>query len=273
MSPHRNLPDPSQSSDRRRAQRPLAVLAAALLAAAALALPAGAQGIRFSTGNDILTDERTQDDLYTFSVALEIERGAYTFALRENAFTDRAAAVRFDETYLTVGRSFAGPRAWRLDAEAGLVHVGHGLFGEDAQNAVHSLLDQEEVELRYVGSDLHPRLTLAAERPFSVSQKLAVGPRLEIDAAPGLRSFAVAGGQMLWQPGRRVAVQLLAGGRYSEADFEPLEPHLDGWAPVARLGLTLADRVFLAWTYNDYGDEREHLTIGYRLGGGGRGGD
>ena len=226
-------------------------LLAALVAAAA---PAAAQTVRFSTENDLLTDGSTRDDLYTFAVALELDRPRYALSLRENAFTDRAAGLRFDETYLSVGRAFPGPRSWRLDAEAGLVHVGHGLFGQDAQNAVHRLLDQEEVELRYHDSELHPRLALSAERPFSVTAGFAVGPRFEVDAAPGLRSFALAGAQVLWQPSDRVVVQLLAGGRYSHASLEPLELHLSEWAPVARLGLTLYDRVFLAWTYNDYGD-------------------
>lgn len=273
MSPHRRLPPASLPSNHRRAAwLRLPLFLGLTLLASALASPAQAQGLRISTGNDLFSSD-TQDDLYTFSVAIQAERGAYTFALRENAFTDRAAGVRFDETYLSVGRDIPLGPSWQVHAEAGLVHVGHGLFGQSAQNAVHRLLHQEEVELRYQGSELLPRLALVAERPFAVASGLTVGPRFELDSVPGLRSFALAGAQVLWQPGGRVAVQLLAGGRYTETSLDPLEPHLADFAPVARLELALAERVYVAWAYNDYGDEREHLTVGYRLGWGGRGRD
>ncbi len=270
MSPHRVSPASSNSDHRRAAWLRLPVLLILLLLAA-LAPPARAQGIRFSTGNDLLTDQRAEDDLYTFSVALQAERGTYTFALRENAFTDRAAGLRFDETYLSVGRAFAGPRSWQLYGEAGLVHIGHGLFGQGAQNTVHRLLGQDEVELRYQDSRLRPRLALVAERAFAVADGLTLGPRIELDAVPGLRSFAVVGAQLLWQPSRRFALQVLAGGRASHASFDPLEAHLAELAAAARVELALAERIYLAWAYNDYGDEREHLTIGYRVGGGARG--
>jgi hypothetical protein len=273
MSPHRRLPPASLPSNHRRAAwlRLPVFLVLVLLAAASTSL-AQAQELRISTGNDLFSGN-TQDDLYTFSVAIQAERGAYTLALRENAFTDRAAGVRFDETYLGVGRDVPLGGSWQLRAEGGLVHVGHGLFGQSTQNAVHRFLHQSEVELRYRDSELHPRLALVAERPFAVGHGLTVGPRVELDAVPGLRSFALAGAEVLWQPSDRFAVQVLAGGRYTETSFGPLEPHLADFAPVARLELALAERVYLAWAYNDYGDEREHLTIGYRLGRGGRGGE
>jgi len=275
MSPHRRLPPASLPSNYRRAAwLRLPVFLGLTLLAAALASPAQAQGLRISTGNDLFSgDRQARDDLYTFSATIEVERGAYTFGLRENAFTDRAAGVRFDETYLSVGRDIPLGPSWQVHAEAGLVHVGHGLFGQSAQNAVHRLLHQAEVELRYQGSELLPRLALVAERPFAVASGLTVGPRFELDGVPGLRSFALAGAQVLWQPSDRFALQVLAGGRYSDASLDLLEPHLAEFTAVVRLQLALAERIYLAWAYNDYGDEREHLTVGYRLGWGGRGRD
>ena len=200
MSPQFDSPDLPNSLDAHSLRRVswlrrLVFLAVPLLGMA-VALPAPGQELRFSTENDVFSGDDAEDDLYTFAVALEMERGPYTLSLRENAFTDRAAGARFDETYLSIGRALPGLGAWQVYAEAGAVHVGHGLFGEGVQNAVHRLLDQEEVELTYRGASLHPRLAVIAERPFAVAgglDVLALGPRFEVDSVPGLRSLALAG--------------------------------------------------------------------------------
>ncbi len=276
MSPHRFAPSPDQRQDvarrghRRKAAHGLAVL---VVAAGLTALAPGAHALelRLTTGNDLLTGSSAKDDLYTFAVGLELERGEYTLSLRENAFTDRHAGLRFDETYLTLGRLLPGPRPWDVYAEAGVVRVGHGLFGAAAQNTVHRFIGDEEVELRYDGASTHARLGLLAERAFALADNLEVGPRFEVDSIPGLRSHAVLAAQAHWQPKASFAVDLVAGGRFSRASFAPLESHLATSAPVARVGVVLHDRISLAWTYNDYGDEREHLSIGYRIAPGRRG--
>jgi hypothetical protein len=245
---------------------------AALLAAALLVLVVAvtprlrAFELRLSTENDLFGSSRKKDDLYTFSVGVEVERGPYTITYRENAFTDRGAAVRFDESHLTVGRALPLQAPWNVYAEGGLVRIGNGLFGAAAQNDVHQLLGYDQLDLRYQGTSLHPRLAMTAERPYALSDSLAAGPRVEADSVPGLRSYAVLGGQARWQPGARVAVALLVGERFTHAADPALARHLAASAPLARVGVDFG-RITLAWSYNDYGDEREHLTLGYRVGG------
>ncbi len=250
----------------RRSNRKLTLLVAAVLLGT-WARVAGAIEIRLATENDFLNPAK--DDLYTFSVAIEADHGPYRFSLRENAFTDRNAGTRFDETYLTLGRALPTWKGWNAFVEAGVVHVGHGLFGQDAQNAVHRLIGDEEVELQYYGSSLHASLGLEAERHFGISRTLDLGPRVELYSAPGFQSHAVLGAQARWQPTAAIAVHLLAGGRLSDTSFAPLDPHVADLGPVGRIGVVWK-RLSLSWTYNDYGDEREHLSVGYRipLGGG-----
>jgi hypothetical protein len=224
------------------------------------------QRVLLSTENDLFTNSGNRDDLYTFSVALafDLDRG-YGLTFRENAFTDRDAGLRFDETYLSVGRRLPWLESWNLHAEAGLARRGRGLFGESAQNAVHRAIGAEEVELRYRGSSLHPRLALHAERRFAIGPRWDWGPRVELELVPGLRSFALLAAEATWSPAERLAVELAAGGRFTDASYAPLERHLAGAAPAARLGLVYDRRYFLSWSYNDYGDEREHLSAGVRV--------
>lgn len=247
--------EPLQGS--RRGRRVATLLLALAIASAA---ELGAQGVRLSTENDILTDNPTRDDLYSFALGFEYERAGLLWSLRENGFTDRAAGLRFDETILSAGVRAPGLERWSVFAAAGAVHVGEGLFGERTQNAVHRLIGADEVFLDYTGSSWHPRLELVAERAPGESSWT---PRLELEAMPGLRSHAAVGAQTLWRPAARVEVRLFAGARYSRADFAPLEPHLVELAAVARVGAVFDDRFFFSWSYNDYGDEREHLSVGY----------
>ena len=67
-------------------------------------------------------------DLYTFSLRFELDRGPFTLALSENAFTDRGAGTRFDETYLTVGRQLPISDVWETYAAAGVLRVGRDRF-------------------------------------------------------------------------------------------------------------------------------------------------
>jgi hypothetical protein len=242
----------------------LLVTVAILVALALLAPPADAYEVRLRTGNDILVTD--QDDLYTFAVALQLERGPYTVTFLENAFTDRAAGLRFDESHLTVGRELPLSGPWNAYAEAGVVRVGEGLFGEGAQNAVHELLGGEEVELAYVESSLHGRAALTTERSFGLARELEIGPRLELEVMPGLRSHAVVGAQIAWgQPTRPLSFHAVLGARFTDASHAALEEHLVPVSPVARLGVLVKGRLALSWNYNEYGDEREHLSLGLRV--------
>ncbi len=239
------------------------LLAAAL--AAAVTIPAQAIDLRLATENDFLTGDN-RDDLYTFSVALAAEQGPYRLTFRESAFTDREADRRFDETHLTVGRAVPGLGEWSLYAEVGAVHVGRGLLGESTQNALHRFLDEEELDLRYLGSRFHPSLGVEAERTFALAGDLDLGPRLEAESIPGFRSHAALGAQGRWQASAVLTLHLFAGARWSEASLELLDRHLASLAPIARLGVVFRDRLFVSWTYNEYGDEREHFSVGIRTG-------
>jgi hypothetical protein len=237
-----------------------------LIAAALLFGRAEALDLRFASRNDVVTRNPTDDDLYTFSFALDLARDPYRFSLREEAFTDRQAGVRFDETYFVVGRSVSGPRSWSIDVEAGIVHVGRGLLGQELQNSVHRFLGAEELTLRYQPSSVHATARVDAERYFRRHARLTLGPRVEARTAPGLESHLVLAGQTAWRAGRHVVMEALAGARWTHASLDPLEPHLDPLAPVARVGIVFHDAFFVAWSYNDHGDRREHVGLGFRSG-------
>jgi hypothetical protein len=233
---------------------------------AGLAAAASGQELRLVSQNDFLTNNPTDDDHYTSSIELELERGPYTISFREHAFTDREADLRFDETYLTVERTFGGPGPWLVTAEAGVVHVGRGVFGQDLQNAIHRVLGNTPVDFEYIGNRVRPSVAAVADRPSWITRDVALGPRLEAFAAPGLRAHAVLAAQVAWRANRHLDVHVVAGVRGSHAWLDLLEPHTAGVAPLARVGVELYDRVQLTWTYNDFGDRREHVGIGYRFG-------
>ena len=238
----------------------------AALALATASLPSAfALGIRFTTEDDLVRSHQTSDDLYTFSVALDVERHDTGFSLLENAFTDRRAGVRFDETYLSVGRRLTAARPWNVYAEAGVAHLGRGLFGQRAQNAVHRAIGDDEVELRYLESSYHPRLAVTVSRSFAVGRRFELGPRVEGELVPGVKSHATVAVEARWRPTRRTAVELTAGERFTHASYAPLRSHLAARASVARVSLVWLERIYVSWSYNDYGARREHLSAGWRV--------
>ena len=239
-----------------------ALITAAIVAAAAS--PAQAIELHFTTGNDFLTFDN-QDDLYTFSAALSAERGPYTITLRENAFTDRQAGERFDETHLTARRAVPGLGNWKVNFAAGAVHVGRGLLGQGTQNSLHLLLGDDQLDLRYVRARLYPSLGVEVERPFPLGAAIDVSPRLEAETIPGFQSHAALGARVHWRTTARIAVEAFAGARWSDASLALLDRHLDRLAPIARVGVSFKNTLFVAWTYNDFGDRREHLSVGFRI--------
>jgi hypothetical protein len=239
-------------------------LLAVIACAAALVTWADAAEIRLTTENDFLTNNPTADDLYSFGLALEVEQGPFRVSLRESAFTDRRAGSRFDETYLTVRRAIPGLGAWTLEPELGFVHIGRGLLGQDVQNGFHRLIGSQELDLDYVDSSLHFSFGLDAEGSFHLTHSLAAGPRFEIDSAPGFRSDAIVGAQFRWQATGMLALETLAGAHFSRTSLPVLEPHLAPVAPIVRIAVAVGG-VVLSWSYNDYGDRREHLSVGYRI--------
>ncbi len=245
------------------AARKFAFALALALASSIAAL--AAQEIEFVTENDLFADDEASDDLYTFSVALEVERKETTFALREAAFTDRKAGFRFDQTSWSMGRPLPGWRGWRPHAEVGAVRVGRGIFGEQVQNTVHRAIGGDELELVYLDPSLHGRLAFAAERSWSPGGSFALGSRVELEWVQALSSHAIVAAQWSWQPLPALAVDLLAGVRWGDADLALLEPHVEAFGAVVEVGLTVYDRIRLAWSSNDHGDGRDHLLLGYRF--------
>ena len=239
-------------------------LALTLLLATALG-PLAAQQIEFTTENDLFTDDTARDDLYSFAVALSTERHGTHFALREDAFTDRAAGVRFDETSWSLGRALPAWRSWQSYGEAGAVRIGRGLFGEEVQNTVHRALGSDELALAYLDPSLHGRLAFTTERSWAPRGTFAVGPRLELEWVSDVRAHAIVAAAAQWRPHAAVAVDLLAGARWSDADLAALAPHIRPFAAVGEVGVTVYDRIRLAWSYNDHGDGRTHLAVGYRF--------
>jgi len=227
--------------------------------------PLGAQELSFSTENDLFTNSSTPDDLYTFSLAAAVELGDYRVALRENAFTDRAAGRRFDETYLGVSRALPSRGGWRFRAEAGLARVGRGLFGQGTQNAVHRLIGSDQVELRYLATSLHPRVALQGERWYWVGSGFELAPTFEAEAVPGLRYHATAGARARWQPASRLYLDLLVGLRWDHVALDVLAPHIEASGAVAKLEAVVAERVVVSWSLNEYGDKREHVGLAYRI--------
>jgi hypothetical protein len=242
---------------------PRYVAVAALLGA--VAMPALAVDVFLTTGNDFLTNNPTSDDLYTFGLAIEVDRDPYRIALRENAFTDRQAGVRFDETYLTVARALRPTDPWSVVIETGVVHVGRGLFGQRTQNAFHRLVGDAEVDLPYYQTSVHPYVRLDSGRLYELPGRIAIGPRFEVSLAPGLRSDAVIEAQALWRPVAGLAILVRGGGRRSHASLEPLKPHVAPLASVVGVALDIRDYVVLSWTYNEFGDKREHVSLGFRI--------
>ena len=224
-----------------------------------------AQEVSFATENDVFTHSPTPDDLYTFSIATAVDLGAYRIGLRENAFTDRAAGIRFDETYLGVGRELPIAGSWMLRAEAGVVRVGRGLFGQGTQNAVHRWIGSDQVELRYLPTSLHPRVALHGERWYWVAPSLEVAPTFAAEAVPGLRYQASVGVRGRWQPASGLYLDLLVGVRADRVPLDALSRHVDAGGALAKLEVVVARRVFVSWSVNEYGDEREHVGLGYRF--------
>lgn len=252
------------------------ILALGLLALLALSDSARAYDIRLVTDNDFLGSNDTQDDLYTFGLVVEIDKGPLTWTLAENAFTDREAGLRFDETQLTVGKLLPPHLLgrWSLWLEAGVTHVGEGLFGEGVQNAFHELIGSDEVHLDYVDrSDVHAHVGFEAGRQTRIAPGLSVGPHLEAHTDIGFKADAMVGVRGRWTPSSagplgRLEVDVTVGGRYTDASLDLLERHVDEFAAAASVEVSTPGGLVINWTRNRYGTDREHVALGFRFGSG-----
>lgn len=234
--------------------------------------PARALELVLTTDNDYLTSNRTDDDLYTFSFDLEARFGDYAVVFRENAFTDRESGQRFDETYLLLGgRALERHRDhWSLRWQGGLAHVGRGILGEPAQNLIHRLIGNKEVDLDYIEtSNLYPHLVFEAIRPMRRSSRLAMGPHLEVDSTPGFKSQVFAGWLTTWNAARSFygirGIRATVGAKLASSSQDVLREHLRSVGPAADVELDMAGGMVMSWSYNRYGTAMQHVSFGYRI--------
>ena len=247
-----------------------------VLLSTALLLPAAAEAtdIRFVTDNDAFGSNETEDDLYTFAVLVEIDKGPLTWTVAETAFTDREAGFRFDQTHVTAGRLVPERwfGRWSVWTEAGVAHVGEGLLGQDLQNAFHQLIGSTELDLEYVDeNDYYAWLGFEAGRQTRVVGGLTVGPHLEAHSYVGFKDDALVGVRSRWQPARllgRLEMDVLVGARYSRSSFDPLAAHLDEVSTAAQVEIATPGGLIVNWSRNRYGTGREHVSLGFRIGGG-----
>ena len=239
--------------------------------------PAEGLDMVLTLDNDFLASNDVDDDLYTFSVEVVVHRKHHDLALRENAFTDKEAGIRFDRTDLTLGRERDLPNlGWNLRWEAGVSHVGRGLFGQDLQNAIHRLIDDQEVDLDYIDkSKLYPLVMLELGRQSHRIGGLTLGPHVWIESAVGFKTQVFVGARSFWQPARGPRVRMTAGPKLADTSLESLDRHLSERGFAAEIQLETTRGLVATWSLNRYGTRNQHVSFGYRIrssGGPGEGG-
>lgn len=220
--------------------------------------------VRLTTTNDFFTINDIDDDLYTFSTEFEFNRGVHRIRLAENAFTDEINGVRFDETYLTIGRAIEPIGEWQPELEFGVLYVGEGLLGQSFQNSIHRSIGNLEVRLPYVEErELFPTFRASATRGIILDERSSVHLYGELFTAPGFKTTATAGSRVFTRPHRNVRIQLGVGVRATEADYDPLTPWIDGFGFTYEVGFRLWEHFEISWDYNRFGTEMQHVNLSY----------
>ncbi len=231
----------------------------------AMAAHVHAAEIEFRHINDQYSTFPIEDDLYTGTLGISGTVAGWTFDLDEYIFTDKTNGLRFDETYLTVAREFLGPDSpWRLRARVGAVHVGEGLYGQDFQNFVHSILNQPEVHLPYVPdstTDVFARLNVS--RRLYANEGVFLDALMEIEYA-GFKEHARVAVGAHWKLGQHFGLHAEAGARFSDTSYAPLMPWIEEAAPTFSIGAGYKHYVDLTWTHNYFGTGDNHWIISAR---------
>jgi hypothetical protein len=220
--------------------------------------------------NDLFSGTPVEDDLYTATVGIAYERSGWRFRLNERLFTDRAAGLRFDESFLTVSRELLQPsrestRRWSLRAEAGVVRRGRGLFGQGTQNFIHEIVNEPEVRLPYIaGTSVHLAAALELSRTIPLGQGARLRPLIAAESA-GFKEAARIAVEFRQQLPRGWWLVGELGGRLSETEFAPLAPWMDGSAPTYLLGAGYREWISLSWSENAFGTEDRHLHLRLRF--------
>ncbi len=215
--------------------------------------------------NDFFTFNTIDDDLYTSAGEIVLGRGAFELSLKEIAFTDSDNDLRFDESAVAVSWNAPPIGHWQPTLTLGALRVGEGLLGERTQNAIHRLIDDREVHLRYLeASDYYGRASVALTGHYRLHRRLVVEPIFRLDVAPRYLDHAVLQARLRYRASRRIGLRVGAGVRASSTSFEPLEPWIEEVAPTFEFGLSLPYGFDLQWVENDYGTRRQHFLISYR---------
>ncbi len=229
-----------------------------------VAAPADSLEVWLAHANDFLTENEVQDDYYTSAFSLRFLAGGYRVSLEENAFTDSERGLRFDETYVSLGRSLPAWGRWHPEAEAGLLHVGEGLFGERLQNGFHRLIGDEEVELEYVEErELYLTGKLSLRRLREMTPDWRLEPVIEIYGTSGFRHHLKVELRSSWRFHRGLTWIAELGGRYDHVSFDHLEPRVSRAGPMMEVGLEVGNLIAFSWNYNHYGTRMQHVTMTY----------
>lgn len=216
--------------------------------------------------NDQYSSFEIEDDLYTGTVGVSGTVAGWTFDLDEYLFTDKVNGLRFDETYLTVARELLeADSAWSVRARAGAVHLGRGLYGQRLQNFVHEILQQEEVDLPYVGgSKSYGFVRLNVGRELFANKRVAFAALMEVESAgfKGHVRVAVTGRRAL---GRGFGLHAEYGQRYSDTSYAPLLPWIKGSEPAFAIGVEYKRFLDLTWSRNHFGTGEYHWHVTARV--------
>jgi hypothetical protein len=227
---------------------------------------AGASEIVLTTSNDILSGNRFTDDRYTAALGLGLDFRRFGVEFQENLFTDRDHGLRFDETWLTVQLQprIVGP--WRPTLEVGAVHVGKGLLGESAQNAIHRAIGGEDVDVPYLEHEtVHAVARVEMRRTLHASDRFDLEVSFGGTWSPAFRSTLETELDAAVPLTRWLTVLLGVGGRLDRTELDALEPWQHDTAMTGRLGFLFARRLELSWTYNQYGTGARHVMLGWRI--------
>jgi hypothetical protein len=232
-----------------------------------VAAPLAADEIKLQHINDLWSFSPRTNDFYTGTATIAVTHDRWTVDLTEYLFTDRDVnQERFDETYLTVEREFRpGEKPWLIRARVGAVHVGEGLVGESFQNWVHRLINQEEVELRYVEDGTHLVVGGSVERPVVENARFTLTPGIQLESA-AFKRHALVSLAAHWDAGRGFGVLAETGYRWTDSNFLELARWVKD-EPTLALGASYKRLLDVRWTQNylGLGGRHWHLTARFQL--------
>lgn len=249
-----------------RQRRRWSVHVAGLALGIALLLVPQARGVelRLTLDNDFLTKNALEDDLYTAAFGLRVLEGRHELLFSESTFTDSTNRIRFDETYFSFGTPLRRVGPWNSFVELGLVHVGRGLLGQEAQNAFHRLIGDTEVDLPYVtSSHLHPTLKLQLLRELAPARRLSLMAKGEIYKAFDFKEHAIVSLTVLCDISVPLSLEAEVGARFSSTEYEPLKTWVRGSGLMWEVAVRLPTNVSFAWNYNQFGTKNQHFRIDY----------